>query len=128
MNRFAFIVFFAQCSYLCFGHPQPEVGKSMLGMLTKFLEINGTIIDEVMMSEGSTTESSYGRVWFNATERPSGICEVEEEFTEEITITEKIPYDVEVEVWCWSSVRCTEWETHYREEKHKKNVTQTRLD
>ena len=131
MNKFAFIVLIAQCTFLCHGHPQPEVAteiarKSMLGMLTKFIEINGTIIDEVMMSEGSTTESAFGRIWLNATERPSGVCEVEEEFTE-IVIVERIPYDVEVEVWCWTSVRCTEWETHYREEKHKKNVTQTRL-
>lgn len=131
MNRFAFIVLIAQCAFLCHGHPQPEVAteiarKSMLGMLSKFIELNATIIDEVM-SEGSTTESAFGRIWLNATERPTGVCEIEEEFTEEIVITEKIPYDVEVEVWCWSAVRCTEWETHYRDQNHKKNVTQTRL-
>lgn len=130
MNQFAFVVLLAQCALLCQGHPQPEVvtevaRKSMLGMLSKYIELNGTIIDEVM--KGSTTESAFGRVWLNATERPSGICELEEEYTEEIEIVEKIPFDVEVEVWCWSAVRCTEWETHYREEKHKKNVTQTRL-
>lgn len=129
MNRFAFIILFAQCALLCLAHPQPEVATgdriSMLGMLTKFIELNGTI-DQVM-SEGSTTESAFGRVWLNATERPSGVCEIEEEFTEEIIVTERIPYDVEVEVWCWSAIRCTEWETHYREEKHKKNVTQTRF-
>lgn len=129
MNQFALIILFAQCAVLCHAYPQPDEGeiarKSMLGMLTKYIEINGTIIDEVM--KGSTTESAYGRVWLNATERPSGICEVEEEYTEEIEVTERIPYNIEVEVWCWSAVRCTEWETHYREEKHKKNVTQTRL-
>jgi hypothetical protein len=129
MNRFAFIILFAQCALLCLAHPQPQVRaedrKSMLGMLSKYIEINGTI--DQMMSEGSTTESAFGRVWLNATERPSGVCEIEEEFTEEITVTERIPYDVEVEVWCWSSVRCTEWETHHREEKQKKNVTQIRL-
>ncbi len=127
MNRFAFIILLAQCVLLCQGSPKPEVEshRSMLGMLSKYIEINGTIIDEVM--KGSTTESAFGRVWLNATERPTGVCEHEEEYTEEITVTQKIPYDVEVEVWCWSSVRCTEWETHYREEKHKKNVTQTRL-
>lgn len=117
MNQFAFIVLIAQCAFLCHGHPEiaTEIArKSMLGMLSKFIEINATIIDEVM-SEGSTTE------------RPTGVCEIEEEFTEEIIITEKIPFDVEVEVWCWSAVRCTEWETHYRDENHKKNVTQTRL-
>ncbi|XP_070499275.1 multiple epidermal growth factor-like domains protein 10 isoform X3 [Chironomus tepperi] len=95
----------------------------MMGMLSKIIEINGTI-DQVMM-EGSTTESAFGRVWLNATERPSGICQREEEYTEEIEVIERIPYQVEVEIWCWS-IRCTEWETHYREEKHKKNVTQTR--
>lgn len=100
--------------------------KSMLGMLSRFIEINGTI-DQVMM-KGSTTESAFvlSRMWLNATERPSGICEIEEEHTEEVIVTERIPYQVEVEVWCWS-IRCTEWETHYREEQHKKNVTQTRL-
>lgn len=85
--------------------------------------MNGTI-DEVM--KGSMTES-YGGVWLNATQRPSGLCETEETYDEEVTITDRIPYQVEVEVWCWS-IRCTEWETHYREEKRKQNVTKTRLD
>jgi hypothetical protein len=101
-----------------------ESRKSMLGMLSKFIELNGTI-DELM--KGSTTEL-VGRVWLNATERPSGICEVQREYTEEVTITERVPHQVEVEVWCWSGIRCTEWETHYREVQQKKNVTKTRLD
>lgn len=137
MNRVIAITF---CTYifahaLCQGYQEPSRSdhnnndndghrKSMLGMLSKIIEINGTI-DQVM-NEGSTTESAFGRVWLNATERPSGICEIEEEVTEEIEVIERIPYQVEVEVWCWS-IRCTEWETHYREEKHRKNVTQTRL-
>lgn len=128
MSQFAFIALLAQCALFCVAYPQPEIEtdrRSMLGMLSKYIEINGTIIDEVM--KGSTTESAFGRVWLNATERPSGICEIEEEYTEEIVVTNRIPYDVEVEVWCWSSVRCTEWETHHREEKEKRNVTQTRL-
>lgn len=95
---------------------------SMLSMLSKYLEINGTI-DEVM--KGSMTES-YGGVWFNATQRPSGLCELEETYIEEVSITEKIPFQVEVEVWCWS-IRCTEWETRYRDEIRKENITKTRF-
>lgn len=96
--------------------------SSMLSMLSKYIEMNGTI-DEVM--KGSMTES-YGGVWLNATVRPSGLCELEEAYVEEVSITERVPYQVEVEVWCWS-VRCTEWETRYREEVRKENVTKTRL-
>lgn len=136
MNRI-FIISFYLCIFahaLCYGYQdlqrpsnpmeQEAYRKSMLGMLSKIIEINGTI-DQVM-KEGSTTESTHGRIWLNATERPSGKCEVVEEYTEEIEVIERIPYQVEVETWCWT-IRCTEWETHYREEKHKKNVTQTRL-
>lgn len=93
----------------------------MLSMLSKYVELNGTI-DDVM--KGSMTES-YGGVWLNSTQRPSGLCEIEETYDEEVTITDRVPYQVEVEVWCWS-IRCTEWETHYREEKRKQNVTKTR--
>lgn len=100
---------------------------SMLSMLSKYVELNGTI-DEVMNREGSLTANteSYGGVWLNATQRPNGMCEIEEIYEEEITITDRTPHQVEVEVWCWS-IRCTEWETHYREEKRKQNVTKTRL-
>lgn len=100
--------------------------KSMIGMLSKFIEINGTI-DQ--LNEGSTTEHSFGRMWLNATERPipNGICEHEEQFTEEIIVTERIPFQVEVEVWCFPEIRCTEWETQFREEKQRRNLTQTRL-
>lgn len=95
---------------------------SMLSMLSKFIEYNGTI-DDVL--QGSMTES-YGGVWLNATERSSGICEIEETYIEEVSITDRTPYQVEVEVWCWS-IRCTEWETRYREAVRKQNVTKTRL-
>lgn len=95
---------------------------SMLSMLSKFIEYNGTI-DEVI--QGSMTED-YGGVWLNASQRPSGICEIEENYIEEVAVTEKTPYQVEVEVWCWS-IRCTEWETRYRENVRRENVTKTRL-
>lgn len=95
---------------------------SMLSMLSKFIEYNGTI-DEIV--KGSMTESYGGGVWLNATQRPGGICEVEERYIEEVAIVDKTPYQVEVEVWCWS-IRCTEWETRYREDVRKQNVTKTR--
>jgi hypothetical protein len=96
---------------------------SMLGMLSKYMEMNGTF-DEV--TKGSMTEN-YGSVWLNATAAPTnGECEMEETFIEEVSITDRIPYQVEVEVWCWS-IRCTEWETRYREQVTRKNVTKTRL-
>ena len=65
MNRFAFILLIAQCAFLCHGHPQPEIAteiarKSMLGMLSKFIELNATIIDEVM-SEGRSEERRVGK-------------------------------------------------------------------
>jgi hypothetical protein len=128
------VVSFALLAYLfahvaCQGMQEFAKGaerRSMLGMLAKIIELNGTIDQVLLAEQGSTTEQMFGRVWFNATERPLGICEHEEEFTEEIEVIERIPMQVEVEVWCWSEVRCTEWETHYREEKQKKNVTQTR--
>lgn len=76
---------------------------------------------------GSTTDKLLSaRMWLNATERPLGICEREEDVTEEVVVTNRVPYQVEVDVWCWPDIRCTEWETHYREEKETKNVTQTR--
>lgn len=107
---------------------KPKV--SMLSMLNKYIELNGTFIDENM--KGSLTES-YGSVWLNATRKPTmkptavtGLCEIEETFEETEQVIEKIPYQVEVEVWCWS-IRCTEWETRYREEKRTENVTKTRL-
>lgn len=101
----------------------PTSRPSMLGMLSKYIEMNGTT-DGVM--QGSMTES-YGGVWLNATEKPSdGICEYEEEYVDEVSIIDRIPYEVEVEVWCWS-IRCTEMETRYREETRKENVTKTRL-
>jgi hypothetical protein len=69
---------------------------SMLSMLSKYVELNGTI-DEVM--KGSMTES-YGGVWLNATQKPSnnGLCEYEEVYDEEVIITDKVPHQVEVEV------------------------------
>lgn len=94
---------------------------SMLSMLSKIVEMNGTI-DEVM--KGSMTES-YGGVWLNATQAPIGLCELEETYVEEVSITDRIPYQVEVDVWCWT-VRCTEWETRYRDHIRKENVTKTR--
>lgn len=100
-----------------------NVRPSMLSMLSKFVELNGTF-DGVL--QGSMTES-YGGVWFNATQRPAnGLCEFEETYVEEVAITEKIPYQVEVDVWCWT-VRCTEWETRFRDEIRLENVTKTRL-
>lgn len=100
-----------------------KVRPSMLSMMSKYIELNGTF-DEVI--KGSLTES-YGGVWLNATQKPTnGLCEIEETYVEEVSITDKIPYDVEVEVWCWS-IRCTEWETRYRNEIRKENVTKTRL-
>jgi len=98
------------------------IRPSMLSMLSKYIEANSTSIDQL---SGSTTQH-YGGIWLNATQRaPSGLCEVEEVYEDEITVTERIPYSVEVEVWCWS-IRCTETETHYREEKRTQNVTKTR--
>jgi len=74
----------------------------------------------------SSLTESYGGVWLNATQKPTnGLCEIEEIYVEEVSITDKIPYDVEVEVWCWS-IRCTEWETRYRDEIRRENVTKTR--
>lgn len=100
-----------------------NVRPSMLSMLSKFVELNGTF-DGVL--QGSMTES-YGGVWFNATQRPaSGLCEFEENYVEEVAITQQVPYQVEVEVWCWS-IRCTEWETRFRDEIRLENVTKTRL-
>jgi hypothetical protein len=134
MKQVIFITFACFCAHaLCQDYQDVEGIKapitdqkraSMLSMLSKYIEMNGTIVDEQVM-KGSMTES-YGGVWLNATQRPSGICETEEEFVEEVTITERIPFQVEVEVWCWS-IRCTEWETRYREEKKTQNVTKTRL-
>lgn len=94
---------------------------SMLSMLSKIVEMNRTI-DEVM--KGSMTEN-YGGVWLNATQAPTGLCELEETYVEEVSITDRVPYQVEVEVWCWT-VRCTEWETRYRDVVRKENVTKTR--
>jgi hypothetical protein len=138
MNRIIFIVLSAyllQQQVLCqgvqefFTTTENSSKKSMLGMLSKYIEINGTI-EQVIKSSMTDNENvnGLGRLWFNATERPipPGVCEREEEFTEEVIFVEKIPYQVEVEVWCWS-IRCTEWETHYREEKKVQNVTKTRL-
>lgn len=128
MKRVLFITTIAyfcahvSCEEFQEGRVQPTDRPSMLGMLSKYIEMNGTT-DGVM--KGSMTES-YGGVWLNATERPSGICEYEETYVEEVSITDRIPYEVEVEVWCWS-IRCTEWETRYREEIRKQNVTKTRL-
>lgn len=100
-----------------------NIRPSMLSMLSKYVEINGTI-DEVM--KGSMTES-YGGVWLNSTQSPaSGLCEMEETYVEEVSITDRVPYDVEVEIWCWS-IRCTEWETRYREDVRQENVTKIRL-
>lgn len=132
MKRVIFITLACFCAQALCQDASENVGgaksndkyrPSMLSMMSKYIEMNGTI-DEVM--KGSMTES-YGGVWLNATQRPSGMCETEETYDEEVTITDRIPYQVEVEVWCWS-IRCTEWETHYREEKRKQNVTKTRLD
>jgi hypothetical protein len=101
---------------------------SMLSMLSKYIELNGT--DEVV--KGSLTES-YGGVWLNATQKPkltptevTGLCEIEETYVEEETVIDRTPFEVEVDVWCWS-IRCTEMETRYREEQRKQNVTKTRL-
>jgi hypothetical protein len=128
MNR----VLFVAIAYLCAHASSQEVKgleggntnrPSMLGMLSKYIELNGTT-DGVM--QGSMTEN-YAGVWLNATEKPtSGICEYSEEYVDEVQIIDRIPYEVEVEVWCWS-IRCTEMETRYREEIRKENVTKTRL-
>lgn len=133
MNRVIFVVFAYFCANVIGQEFQEfenveaptvteNIRPSMLSMLSKYVEINGTI-DEVM--KGSMTES-YGGVWLNATQKPSGLCEMEETYVEEVSITDRIPYQVEVEIWCWS-IRCTEWETHYRETVRKENVTKTRL-
>lgn len=134
MMRVIFITFAYFCAHvLCQDYQELEnvespatdkVRPSMLSMLSKYIEMNATI-DEVM--QGSMTQSPlYGGVWLNTTQRPSGLCEIEEEFVEEVSITDRTPYQVEVEVWCWS-IRCTEWETRYREQIRKENVTKTRL-
>lgn len=133
MNRVIFVVFAYFCAHVVGqGYQEFEnaeaptvtenIRPSMLSMLSKYVEINGTI-DEVM--KGSMTES-YGGVWLNATQKPSGICEMEETYVEEVSITDRVPYQVEVEIWCWS-IRCTEWETRYRDVVRKENVTKTRL-
>lgn len=129
MKRVIFITFAYFCAQVLCQDPEnvdtlstDKTRPSMLSMMSKYIEMNGTI-DEVL--KGSMTES-YGGVWLNATQRPNGLCEIEETFDEEVTITDRIPYQVEVEVWCWS-IRCTEWETRYREEKRKEIITKTRL-
>lgn len=142
MKRIIIVSFALICAHLQFAMCQDDMQRieeaslpteqpkvSMLSMLSKFIELNVTT-DEVV--KGSLTES-YGGVWLNATQKPkstptsvNGLCEIEETFMEEDTIIDKIPYEVEVEVWCWS-IRCTEMETRYREEKRTQNVTKTRL-
>lgn len=133
MSRVIFVVFAYFCAHVvCQEFQELEnlqestatenFRPSMLSTLSKYIEINRTI-DEVM--KGSMTES-YGGVWLNATQKPDGLCELEETYVEEVSITDRIPYQVEVEIWCWS-IRCTEWETRYREEVRKQNVTKTRL-
>ena len=129
--RVIFITFAYFCAHvLCQDYQSVEplatekVRPSMLSMLSKYIEMNATL-DEVI--KGSMTES-YGGVWLNATQRPAnGICEVEESYVEEVSITDKVPHQVEVDVWCWNGIRCTEWETHYRDQIRKENVTKTRL-
>jgi hypothetical protein len=135
MKRVIFITFAYFCAQvLCqeFQEQQnveePIITKnrpSMLSMLSKYIESNGTI-DEVMQGSLTASTESYGGVWLNATQKPSGMCEIEETYEEEVTIIDRVPHQVEVEVWCWS-IRCTEWETQYREVKRKQNVTKTRL-
>ncbi|CRL06770.1 CLUMA_CG019563, isoform A [Clunio marinus] len=129
MKRVIFITFAYFCAQVMCqneneeGKTTEKIRPSMLSMLSKYIEMNGTI-DEVI--KGSMTES-YGGVWLNATARPiNGMCETEETYVEEVTITDRIPYQVEVDVWCWPAVRCTEYETHHREEIRKENVTKTR--
>lgn len=132
MKRAVFITIAYFCAHVLCQEFQSNVDKqstknrpSMLSMLSKYIEMNGTI-DEVMKGSLTASTESYGGVWLNATQRPSGMCEIEETYEEEVTITDRIPYQIEVEVWCWT-IKCTEWETHYREEKRKENVTKTRL-
>lgn len=133
MNRIVILVTFAYflCAHVnCNDDANAASGEpkvSMLSMLSKYIELNGTFTDENM--KGSLTESSGGRVWMNATRKPTnviGLCEVEETVEETEEVIDKIPYEVEVDVWCWT-LRCTEMETRYREEKRTQNVTKTRL-
>jgi hypothetical protein len=141
MKRVIIVSFAFICAHLHFAMCQDDLQRiedaslqtenpkiSMLSMLSKIIELNVT--DEVV--KGSLTES-YSGVWLNATQKPkstptsvNGLCEIEETYEEEETIIDRIPYEVEVEVWCWS-IRCTEMETRYREEKRTQNVTKTRL-
>lgn len=102
--------------------PSP-VRPSMLNIMAKFIEMNATI-DAV-----APTPSAH-HIWLNSTQRPdnySVLCQQQEEFNVTVTTIEREPYEVEVEVWCWSGVRCTELETHYREVKYEKTETRTRM-
>lgn len=105
-----------------FSTPRP----SMLNMMAKFIEANKTI-DQII-----SENPEHARHWFNATRKPPtdfiSICPQEEEFLEEEQEVKKIPYEVQVEVWCWSSTfKCMETEIHYRDEIIKKNVTKKRM-
>lgn len=60
------------------------IKPSMINMISKYIELNGQI-DDVLKS--STTETYV---------KSSGICETEETYIEEVTVTERIPHQVEV--------------------------------
>lgn len=113
MNRIVILVTFAYylCAHVnCSDDANAASGEPKVSMLS------------------SLTESNGGRVWMNATRKPtnvSGLCEIEETYEETVEVIDKIPFEVEVEVWCWT-LRCTEMETRYREEKRTQNVTKTR--
>lgn len=100
---------------------------SMLNMLAKFIEVNKTI--DTIISESP----EHGKQnWFNATRRPHpepvSICPQEEEYTETIEVKRKVPYEVEVEEWCWSTFsKCIEIQTHHREEVSYINETRKRM-
>lgn len=104
----------------------PSPRPSMLNMMAKFIEANKTI--DTIISQ-SPEHASH---WFNSTRKPhiemTSVCPQEEEYIETIEVKQKVPYTVEVEVWCWSSTfKCMETEFHYREEIKLENVTRKRM-
>lgn len=102
--------------------PSYDVRPSMLNMMAKLIEQNRTIDDVV---NSSTTQ--HNGMWLNGTQAPPIRCEREETFIDEVTITEKVPYQVEEEVWCFSFEKCYETKTYHREQKRIENVTKSRM-
>ena len=102
--------------------PSYDVRPSMLNIMAKLIEQNRTI-DEFV---NSSTTQNHG-MWLNGTQAPPTRCEREETFIDEVTITEKVPYQVQEEVWCFSFEKCYETKTYHREQKRIENVTKSRM-